>query len=158
MHNCQPQINSIGHEIKALNHIMQRKMLMVADDEGIDKITLMHGWIIAYLFDRKDDDVYQKDIETSFAISRSTVTNIVKLMEKKDYIKRQNVESDARLKKILLTQKGIEIHQKIHQVIMENENRFNSVLSDSEREQFFYLIKKLRNGIEKNITANCKKE
>ncbi len=149
MHNCEAETKSIGHQIKALNHIMQRKMLSMADDAGIDKITLMHGWIIGYLFDHKDEDVYQKDIETSFAISRSTVTNIVKLMEKKDYIKRQNVESDARLKKILLTPKGIEVHQKIHYAIMENENRFNSVLTDNEREQFFYLIKKLRKGIEK---------
>lgn len=149
MNNCAEETKSIGHQIKALNHIMQRKMLSMADDAGIDKITLMHGWIIGYLFDHKDEDVYQKDIETNFAISRSTVTNIVKLMEKKDYIKRQNVESDARLKKILLTPKGIEVHQKIRYAIMENENRFNSVLTDSEREQFFYLIKKLRKGIEK---------
>ena len=147
MHNCPEIKDSIGHEIKALNHIMQRNMLAAADKAGVDKVTIMHGWIIGYLYDHQNTDVYQKDIETTFAISRSTVTNIVKLMEKKGYIKRQSVESDARLKKLLLTNKGIEMYGAIHSAIIENENRFNSILTNEEREQFFVLMKKLRDGI-----------
>ncbi len=148
MHSSLADYDSIGHQIKALDHIIQRKMFSSASDAGVDKITLMHGWIIGYLFVNKDVDVYQKDIENAFAISRSTVTNIVKLMEKKGYIKRQSVESDARLKKLLLTQKGIEVYEKIHKAILENEDRLNSVLTDSERKEFFCLISKLRHGIE----------
>lgn len=55
----------------------------------MDKLTLMHGWIIAYLYDHRDEDVYQKDIENAFSIARSTVTSILKLMEKKNYITRR---------------------------------------------------------------------
>ena len=79
---------SIGHEIKAIDHLMQRKMIMTASKSGLDKVTIMHGWIIGYLILNLDRDIYQKDIESEFAISRSTVTNILKLMEKKGYIKR----------------------------------------------------------------------
>lgn len=148
MQECFDDIDLIGHEIKAINHIMQRKMIASADRAGVDKITLMHGWIICFLFEQKDIDVYQKDVENTFAISRSTVTNILKLMEKKGYIIRESVESDARLKKLMLTDKGIEIHNKIHNAIIENETRFQSVLTESERKEFFFLIRKLRNGIE----------
>ena len=50
---------------------------------NIDEVTVMHGWILAYLEDNREREIYQKDIEGKFGINRSTVTNIVKLMEKK---------------------------------------------------------------------------
>lgn len=138
----------IGHEIKAINQVIQRKIFSSVANAGIDKITVMHGWIMEYLYKNRKRDVYQKDIESEFAISRSTVTNIVKLMEKKGYIKRASVKSDARLKKIILTDKGIETYKLIRQTIIDDENRFNSLLTDEERNTFFDLIRKLRSGIE----------
>ena len=60
---------SIGHEIKAIDHLMQRKMIMTASKSGLDKVTVMHGWIIGYLILNLDRDIYQKDIESEFAIS-----------------------------------------------------------------------------------------
>lgn len=138
----------IGHEIKAINQVIQRKIFSSVANAGIDKITVMHGWIMEYLYKNRKRDVYQKDIESEFAISRSTVTNIVKLMEKKGYIKRASVKSDARLKKIILTDKGSETYKLIRQTIIDDENRFNSLLTDEERNTFFDLIRKLRSGIE----------
>ncbi len=143
-------IDSIGHELKAINHIMQRKLFESATNAGVDKVTIMHGWIIGYLYDHRNSDVFQKDIESNFSIARSTVTNILKLMEKKGYINRRSVDSDARLKKLELTAKGIEIHTKIEKAICENENRFNSVLTSQERETFIYLVQKLKYGLQNN--------
>ena len=37
--------DAIGHEIKAVNHLMHRKMLESAAKNGVDKVTIMHGWI-----------------------------------------------------------------------------------------------------------------
>ena len=42
---------------------------------------------------------FQKDIEQRFAVGRSTVTNLIQLMEKKGFVKRESVKQDARLKK-----------------------------------------------------------
>lgn len=142
------ETRSIGHELKAVNHVMQRQMLKSAADAGIDKVTLMHGWIIAYLEEHKGADVYQKDIESTFAISRSTVTSIVKNMENKGYITRISVDSDARLKKLVLTEEGERVHNVIKRTIIENEARFNSILTEQERETLISLVRKLRNGIE----------
>ena len=145
---CEDErIDSIGHELKAINHLMQRQMLKSAADHGVDKVTLMHGWIIGYLEQNAGGDVYQKDIETQFAISRSTVTNIVKCMEKKGYIERISVDSDARLKKLVLTDTGREVGAKIHDVIVSNEERMGSLLTPQEREQLIAIIHKLRDGL-----------
>ncbi len=142
--------DSIGPELKALNHLMQRRMLSAATASGIDKITVMHGWIIGYLFENRGRDIYQKDIESEFAISRSTVTNILKLMEKKGYIIRISVESDARLKKISLTDEGLKTNKIIRQKIEDNELYFRSLLTGEEIKTFLFLIRKLRKGLEQS--------
>lgn len=145
---CNSIAESIGHEIKAIDHLMQRKMFMIASKSGLDKVTVMHGWIIGYLIMNKDRDIYQKDIESEFAISRSTVTNILKLMEKKGYITRASVASDARLKKIALTDKGIQTAVMLKKAVEENEKNFDRLLENDEKETFLRLVKKLRCGLE----------
>lgn len=145
---CNSIAESIGHEIKAIDHLMQRKMFMIASKSGLDKVTVMHGWIIGYLIMNKDRDIYQKDIESEFAISRSTVTNILKLMEKKGYITRVSVASDARLKKIALTDKGIQTAVMLKKAVEENAKNFDRLLENDEKETFLRLVKKLRCGLE----------
>ena len=147
---CDSIAESIGHEIKAIDHLMQRKMFMIASKSGLDKLTVMHGWIIGYLTHNADRDIYQKDIESEFAISRSTVTNILKLMEKKGYITRASVASDARLKKIALTDKGIQTAVMLKKAVEENEKSFDRLLDNDEKETFLRLVKKLRYGLENN--------
>ncbi|MGN0500865.1 MAG: MarR family winged helix-turn-helix transcriptional regulator [Ruminococcus sp.] len=139
--------DAIGHEIKAVNHIIHRKMLESAVKNGVDKVTIMHGWIIAYLYNNQDKDIFQKNLEREFSISRSSVTNILQLMEKKGYIKRVSVENDARLKKIVLTEKGISIKNSMDQAIKSNEQEFDSVFTPEEKQTFLFLIRKLRAGI-----------
>lgn len=142
------KLDSIGLEIKAINQLMQRQLIKAAQDSGVDRVTIMHGWIIGFLSDNSDRDIYQRDIESNFAISRSTVTNILKCMEKNGYIRRESVDSDARLKKLSLTQKGIDTDRVIRGAIEQNEARFNDLLTEGEREQFISLARKLRLGLE----------
>ncbi len=145
---CGDEIRSIGHELKAVDHVMQRHFLKSASEAGIDKLTLMHGWIIGYLDQNRDRDVYQKDIESAFAISRSSVTSIVKNMEKKGYIRRISVDSDARLKKLELTVEGERFNDLIRQTIRDSDEFYDSLLTEEERETLIALVHKLRSGIE----------
>lgn len=98
----------IGPRIKFLNHAFNRKIMETARANGMDEMTLtiMHGRILGYLYWHPDQDVFQKDIEENFNITRSSVAGLVKLMEQKGYILRQSVQGDARLKKLCLTDLG----------------------------------------------------
>ena len=91
--------------------------MAAARERGVDELTAMHGWILGYLCRNEDKDIFQKDIEAEFKICRSTVTNILKLMEKKGYIRRESVPYDARLKKLVLTDTGRELHEKTKDMI-----------------------------------------
>ena len=89
----------LGPRIKFLYHAFNRKFRA----NGVEELTSMHGRILGYLYWSRPKDVYQKDIEEHFNITRSSVAGIVKLMEQKGYILRQSVQGDARLKKLSLT-------------------------------------------------------
>ena len=76
---------SICFSLKRVNHIVERGIHTSLAAAGFDEITNMHGWILGFLY-HAQRPVYQKDIESNFGIARSTVTNILQLMEKKGHL------------------------------------------------------------------------
>ena len=58
----------LGKEIKALDHMLMRNLFCQARKLGLDEITVMHGWIIDYLYQNQDRAVFQKDVEKEFSI------------------------------------------------------------------------------------------
>jgi len=69
-------------------------------------------------------------------------------MEQKGYIERVSVESDARLKKIVLTEKAVEIHHKITKEIEIREKKLRLGVSDEELEIFFSVMNKFSKNME----------
>lgn len=139
----------VGYQIKTLDHMIGRKIMNILLENGMDQVTVMHGWIIAYLYENQDKDIYQKDLEGKFCISRSTVTNILKLMEKKGYIDRISVEKDARLKKLVLTDKAKALQQKnfidIHNRV---EKQMTKNISAENMNTFLEVILKMKENLE----------
>lgn len=138
----------VSYEIKTLDHMIVRKIMNISLKNGMDRVTVMHGWIIGYLYDHQDADVYQKDLEAQFCISRSTVTNILKLMEKKGYIERVSVEKDARLKKIILTERARKI-QRQNYIDMHNivEKQLGKDIPEEDMEKFIQIIWKMKENL-----------
>ena len=140
----------IGREIKALNNQIKRVMdsrlgQFAPNDDGP---TGVQGMIIGYLYYRRDQDVYQRDVEAEFHIRRSTATGILQLLEKKGVIERLPVPSDARLKKLVLTPKALAVHEQIAREIEAMEAQLVRGLTPEEVDAFFNTIKKMRRNIE----------
>ena len=68
-------------------------------------------------------------------------------MEKNELIKRVSVSEDARLKKIIITDKGIEIYKLVHKEIKEIEEIIENTLSEEELNSFIYILEKLTKNI-----------
>lgn len=64
----------LGRQIKVLNHAFGRRIREESSARGLDELTIMHGRILGYLKYNQDRDVFQKDIEEAFNITRSSVT------------------------------------------------------------------------------------
>lgn len=138
---------SVGMIVKALDNLMQRNLLTYVRRTGLDEMTVMNGWILGYLRCNSGKEVYQKDLEQEFAIGRSTVTNIVKLMEKKGMIARQSVPEDARLKKLVITPKGIEASEKGKCVMETLELQLLEGVSQEEVEVFYSVMEKFYHNL-----------
>ena len=79
---------------------------------------------------------------------RSTVTNILQLMERKGYIERQSVPQDARLKRLILTEEGGRVHEKTMLSLHQTDEFVAGLLTEEENAELLRLLNKLRKGLE----------
>mgnify|MGYP002244096503 CR=1 FL=1 len=79
-----PQV--IPAQIRRVDNLIFRKINQFARENDVEQATPMHGWIIGYLYRHRDTPVFQRDIEREFSITRSTVTNILQLMERQGVV------------------------------------------------------------------------
>ena len=134
---------------KYLKHIMNHMVRKIDHKVSQDGLTTVQGRVIGYLAkkERTGEVVFQRDVEEEFHIRRSSVTSVIQGLEKNEYITRESVAQDARLKKIILTDKGRKINESVRETIFSEERKILQVLTDEEKEQFFYLIEKLEKGL-----------
>ena len=140
-----PQV--IPAQIRRVDNLIFRKINQFARENGVEQATPMHGWIIEYLYRHRDAAVFQRDIEREFSITRSTVTNILQLMERKGYITRQSVEQDARLKQLVLTEKGRQFHENTMLALHQTDEYVAGLLTEEENTELLRLLNKLRDAL-----------
>ena len=143
MGNPESPDRLVGLQIKHLNHAFARRFFETARRQEGDEVSMMHGRILGLLYRRRGQDVYQRDIEDAFHISRSSVAGIVKRMEEKGYILRRSVEGDARLKKLTLTPLGEALHHQCIRILNETETQAVQGLTQEELETFCALAKRI---------------
>ena len=148
MHCCQqsPPCH-IGAEVKALSHAYRRQFSEAIRLSGAEDLSAMQGHVIAYLYYTREKDIFQRDIEETFNITRSSVTGIVKLMEEKGYLTRQSVPGDARLKKLTLTPKGLEHHERAMAAIEQVETEALRGFTQEEIDLFYSLCTRIRTNL-----------
>ena len=105
------------------------------------------GMLIGFLMKNTDREIFQKDIEAEFDIARSTVTATLDSMERKGYITREAVERDARLKKITLTQKAVESHNRIVADLEQLERAMFKNISAEEADTLFAVMDKIKENL-----------
>ena len=144
----------LGFEIHRSSRLVKRFMDNDATKLYVDKMTGTHGWAIGYFYHNRDKDIFQKDFEQEFNIRRSTASNILALMEKNGLITRESVSYDARLKKISLTQKAIEIHNIVEKAFENLEDIIQKDISAEELEVFYTVLDKINSNLERNDANN----
>lgn len=134
--------------MRSLSHRIHRFFQNSPNKKTVDTITGTNGWIIGYLADRQDRDVFQKDIEREFDVTRSTASKVIDLMEQKGLVERQKVASDARLRKLVLTEKSLQLAE----LIAEDKKHLDEVLmrnfTEEEKEKLTEFITRMRKNLE----------
>lgn len=144
----------IGIELRRLNNAVRRYFERSSTVlKELDNLTCSNKWIMGYFFDeeQKGRDVFQRDLEENFGITRSTVSKVLALLEKKGLISRESVSHDARLKKIVLTEKSREIERTMRCEGEEMEEHLTSGFSPEELKALFGYLERMKENMSKSI-------
>ncbi len=116
----------------------------------IDNMTCSNGWIIAHLghMETIGEDVYQRDFENNFGITRSTASKVLKLLEKKGLIERVPVSHDGRLKKIIMTEKSREISRRMSKESALIEKQLTKGFSEEELKTLCGFLDRIQENLE----------
>ena len=112
-------------------------------------LTGMQFAIVSYLAkESAERDVFQKDLEQKFDIRKSTVTGILNTMERDGLLLRETVPYDARLRKMILTDKALQAKQNTEQVIDSVESQLSKGLTEEEITTFLSILEKISKNAE----------
>ena len=147
---------NVGYKLRLLhNQIHNRMEYQKSQNEyECSDLTRMQRFTIGYMYRNRDRYIYQRDLEAEFAISRATASNMLSVMERKGLIKRESVEHDARLKKLVLTEQAMKMNQRIEQDMWETERLLTKGMSESDRQNLHqYLDLMIQNMV--GSTGEC---
>mgnify|MGYP004515760995 FL=1 len=148
---------TVHNELRSLSHLIYRFIENLPNKKRVESMTGTNGCIIGYLAENSGRDVFQKDIEKAFGITRSTASKVINLMEQKGLVERQSVSCDARLKKIVLTEKS----KAISHLMAEDMNLVDGILTDGfsaeEKEALYNYLERMKKNL-KNYYLKEKEE
>lgn len=110
-------------------------------------ITETECLIMGFLCDHPDRALYQRDVEEVFCIRRSTASRFLQNLEQDGMLIRQIVPEDARLKKLIPTEKAMAVHADIAEKFQIAEARMTAGLTEEELEQFIATARKIQRNL-----------
>ncbi len=146
---------NIGHKVRIIHNCIDKYFHTSWEKAGIEP-TRMQCATLHYLRSHQDIDVFQKDLEAAFSISGATATNILKVMEKDGLICREPVPTDARLKKVVMTEKGVAFDDAAHENIIRLEKGMEKGFTEEELTRFRDYLERLTQNIVDLVEENTK--
>lgn len=92
-------------------------------------------------------DVFQKDIEEEYSLRPPTATELLKKMEKNGLIYREAMANDARMKRIVVSEKALQYKDMVIADITALEEELTKDISQNELDIFFRVIEKMLDNI-----------
>ncbi|MDY3948073.1 MAG: hypothetical protein SOZ04_01785 [Bacilli bacterium] len=141
---------SVGHELAYTNNLIARRIARGGNNKYAMNISPIQVRIVKYLVKQNNKAILQKDMEYIFNIRRSTVSGVIKTMEKNNIIIRENVKDDNKSKEIKLTN---EVYLRANELVRKLRELDLELLKDVNKEDLEVFMRVL-----KNIQDNLKEE
>ena len=115
--------------------------------QELKKMNLTHPQFVvlaslAYLLQDSNEEITQVMISKLSGIDVMTVSQILNLLEKNDFVKRKEHSRDTRAKAVILNKKGEEVLQKTVPLVEQIDEFFFGKL-DTDEEQFKHFLARL---------------
>ena len=92
-------------------------------------------------------DIFQKDIEEEYSLRPSTATELLKKMEQNGLIYREPMAKDARMKKIVVTNKALQYKDLVTKNILGLEEELTRDIPKEDLAVFFRVMEKMLENI-----------
>ena len=132
----------LGKYLLETSHQLKLYLDEAFGDSGLNGLQARILGFVEYN-DWQGKDVYQKDIEAEFKIRRSSVSSVLDTMEKNGFIRRVSVLSDARLKKLVLTDKARQVGETHRNKISEFDAGLEAGLTEEELQTLKDLLSRV---------------
>ena len=137
-----------GKWINRVSHQLKRQMSCEDQQPGQDVLTNMQKHILHFiLLETMHRDLFQRDLEKEFKVRRSTATGTLQLLEKKGYLYREPVKKDARLKRIVPTEKALKLRGKLLANIRRREAQIRKGISEEDMKVFVRVLKQISSNL-----------
>ena len=110
-------------------------------------VTFLQLWVLKYLYDNRKQECFQKDIERVFEIRRATATELINQLEKKELLKREISTQDKRLKKLVITQKAVELKKEFENNTREHQKKIFKGITQQEKEHLIVILHKMQQNL-----------
>ena len=130
---------------------LNRKMKRYFDSFFIDtELSSIQGLILQYLLvETECRDVFLKDLEEFLEVKGSSVTSLINTLEKNGYLKRESLSTDARYKRLVLTDKTYAMKLIINNNVMNYMSSMFQGLPEGDLRIFEQVILKMTKKAEK---------
>ncbi|NLC64924.1 MAG: MarR family transcriptional regulator [Erysipelothrix sp.] len=135
----------IGKEMREVQQLLHRKYELKKEQQS-EKLTQVQVHVLMYIH-RHDGQVFQKDIEQHLKVRRSTASQILNVLERESYVERMRLESDARMKEIVVTDKTLALIDSMERHMKETESMLRVNISDNDMETFFKVIDQIKENL-----------
>lgn len=136
----------IGAEIKSLQNMLLRQIEKQGTELGKERPSGPGLFLLKFLRDNKDKDVFQRDLEKALGTTKSTCSKVLSGMEEKGFVRRVSV-ADARFNKICLTPLGEEVVKIADRHMEEFEAKLRIGLTDEQLATFFACIDRMKKNL-----------
>ncbi len=135
----------IGKEMREVQQLLHRKYELKKEQQS-EKLTQVQVHVLMYIH-RHDGQVFQKDIEQHLKVRRSTASQILNVLERESYVERMRLDSDARMKEIVVTDKTLALIDSMEKHMKETESMLRVNISDNDMETFFKVIDQIKENL-----------
>lgn len=134
-----------GRSIGKLSNLIRRRLdSLSAFCKG--DMSGSQGRVLHFIL-AQTEDVFQRDIEQEFNLRPPSATQLLKLMEKNGLIRRESSLQDARLKKIIATDKAAVLREKVLPDLDKLEADLTMGISKEHMKIFFQVVERMSKNL-----------
>lgn len=155
------QKQDVGMLVCHVSHQFRRLMdrnIAAASNDPDEPFSGRNLWVLRYVREREGTDVFQRDLERAFKVRRSTISRMVDLMVQKQYLIREPVEGDQRLKRLRLTPKAERMMEDVRQSTETLEAELRDSFAPEEYRTLTELLLRLSDTLEEKSSNPERKE